>query len=264
MYSHQGEDTLKELRISNSEVAKLSGAQAEDSIRIVNLQDSLEHPSHGLQAIETSNGIINHSISRVEQSLSSSNTHLQKLKSSASRMTNDVEEIKQSLLSIDQRTKIQRTQTHSHLPDGICHIISYPPNDRFTGRMTVLSLMESTLLSTSTQDGSPLSFALCGMPGVGKTQTALRFVYDHRNKFPAIFWISASSKDKLIMGYGKIARSLGLTGDMISSDQDETVRIVKTWFSSTGMLWISTTQPPSLPSEHGQLTRYRYKMAFGT
>ncbi|KAF2489451.1 hypothetical protein BU16DRAFT_598496 [Lophium mytilinum] len=147
-------------------------------------------------------------------------------------------QIKQSLITIDQRTKETQVQPFPIAPDGTCHILPYPKNDRFVGRSDVLAQLQSFLLPPDLKGQGGTSFALYGMPGVGKTQTALQFVYSNKDKFPVIFWISASSKDKIILGYDEIARALGLNKTVTSADQEESIRLVKTWLSHTDTWWL--------------------------
>jgi hypothetical protein len=171
-------------------------------------------------------------IGRIETSIASNHGVIQGLNT---RTHNDLDRIKESLSTIDQRTKMLRTTTLPIIPDGTCRIIPYPRNERFTGRSDVLQQLRSELVHPTSREQRFGSFALCGLPGVGKTQTALKFVYDNESEFPLLFWVSASSKDKLILGFDGIARSLGLNKNVAVADQEENVRVVKTWLTSTGM-----------------------------
>lgn len=90
-------------------------------------------------------------------------------------------------------------------------------------------LAPRTMVSTGLR-----SFALHGMPGVGKTQTALSFVYDNLTYFSAVFWISASTEQKTVQGFVEIARLLGLNNGIVSPEPVETVDAVKRWLGDTG------------------------------
>ena len=52
--------------------------------------------------------------------------------------------------------------------------------------------------------------ALYGMGGIGKTQTALEYVYTNRDSYERIYWITAVDQASLLSGYLKIAIKAGL------------------------------------------------------
>ena len=52
--------------------------------------------------------------------------------------------------------------------------------------------------------------ALYGMGGVGKTQTALEYVYTNKDSYERIYWITAVDQASLLSGYQKIAIKAGL------------------------------------------------------
>ena len=52
--------------------------------------------------------------------------------------------------------------------------------------------------------------ALYGMGGIGKTQTALEYVYTNRDSYERIYWITAVDQASLLSGYQKIAIKAGL------------------------------------------------------
>jgi DNA transposition AAA+ family ATPase len=57
-------------------------------------------------------------------------------------------------------------------------------------------------------DQSPQKYnhriALYGMGGIGKTQTALEYVYSNRDSYERIYWITAVNQAYLLSGYQKI------------------------------------------------------------
>jgi hypothetical protein len=48
--------------------------------------------------------------------------------------------------------------------------------------------------------------ALYGLGGVGKTQTALAYVYAHKDTYDSIYWINAGNQADLFKGFQEIAK----------------------------------------------------------
>jgi hypothetical protein len=46
--------------------------------------------------------------------------------------------------------------------------------------------------------------ALFGMGGVGKTQVAIEYVITHKEKYKAVFWITATDRASLLLGFQEI------------------------------------------------------------
>lgn len=119
-----------------------------------------------------------------------------------------------------------------------CRMIKpYSRYDNFVGREAVLKDIEEALDPAKHDSGSPhakaKSYALIGLGGVGKTQTALAYALRSWDKYQAILWGQADSKTKLSQSFTDFAYDLGLVTSR--SDQQEAVAEVKRWFSSTGM-----------------------------
>ena len=70
-----------------------------------------------------------------------------------------------------------------------CFVVPYTDNGDFVGRDNVLKQMHETLKPDHAEDGERLrTFALCGLGGMGKTQTAVTYVLRHRGDYRAVFW----------------------------------------------------------------------------
>ena len=78
------------------------------------------------------------------------------------------------------------------------------------------------------------SFALSGMAGVGKSQTALEFVHKNLDRFKAVLWVSADGRQKLAQGFVEIARALGIFDIAVAEDQAKSIASVKRWCMTTG------------------------------
>jgi hypothetical protein len=88
-------------------------------------------------------------------------------------------------------------------------------NPGFFGRKDVLDQIEGALVpsaNSTTTAGQPVlrSFAVCGLGGLGKTQTAVEFAFAHQQDFDAIFWVQAEDRDKLAASFSQIASELSI------------------------------------------------------
>lgn len=97
----------------------------------------------------------------------------------------------------------------------------------FTGRMLELEQLQSAFSKGS--DRIPSRAAVFGMPGLGKTQLALKYAASaYTYRYSHIFWISAASVGKIREGYETILDSLELP-ERFSSEQHLKVAAVKRW-----------------------------------
>lgn len=113
-------------------------------------------------------------------------------------------------------------------------------NDAFFGRSQELKLLDDQLLPSQPSPGrtktdEPKYFALCGMPGVGKTELALEFVHTRKYRFDAVFWIRADDKELLEFDLAQIAVELELNNS--SGIQVLTVNheLAKSWLEMPRM-----------------------------
>lgn len=103
--------------------------------------------------------------------------------------------------------------------------VPYGRNAFFTGREELLSLIEESLGS-----GPTSSCALCGLGGIGKTQSAVEYAYRSRERHGAVFWVRAASRETLIADYLAMAELLHLVGRQ-GQDQMLMVAMVKGWLT---------------------------------
>jgi len=89
----------------------------------------------------------------------------------------------------------------SHSADRF--MVPYSENKRFMGRDDLLSSLSSLL-----REERPYQFnhrvALYGLGGVGKTQTALAYLYSSRSQYDWIFWISGATQTSLLSDFRRI------------------------------------------------------------
>lgn len=116
-------------------------------------------------------------------------------------------------------------------------------NGSLQGRLEILSFLDDHLLPKSSNVPSLLEqnksyetscrlVTIIGLPGVGKTAVAAEFAFSRRNQFDAVFWINASTKDKVQQGFTEIAQNLNLGRydeefDPISAREDAKGWLVK-------------------------------------
>lgn len=98
-----------------------------------------------------------------------------------------------------------------------CFVVPYYQNERFFGRREVLDRIWNAL---NPRPGGLRSFALSGPGGIGKTQVATQFIYEHKSAFDAVFWVHASEMGKLRRSFAEIATVLGLVPADTAEAQD--------------------------------------------
>lgn len=106
--------------------------------------------------------------------------------------------------------------------------VPYSRNPRFTGREDKLKqIREALLLDNTVAVSQPV--AVCGLGGIGKTQTAIEYAYRYQSEYELIFWVKADSEDSIISSYVDIAKLLNLPVKN-DSDQNNILSAVLNWF----------------------------------
>jgi tetratricopeptide (TPR) repeat protein len=103
--------------------------------------------------------------------------------------------------------------------------VPHPPNPYFTGREQVLANLHTAL---TTQKSAALAQAISGFGGIGKTQTAVQYAYQHRDEYTAVLWASAVSKDTLFSDFAQLAMVLNLP-EKDAREQQQAVDAVQRW-----------------------------------
>jgi Mrp family chromosome partitioning ATPase len=93
-------------------------------------------------------------------------------------------------------------------------------NGRFSGRGAVLEEVRDRLLAEPA--GSRL--VLTGLPGVGKTQVALEYVYRFAASYEVIWWVSVTEAARLRIGLAGLAKELKLRAGESVDEQVAAVR----------------------------------------
>ena len=128
--------------------------------------------------------------------------------------------------------------------------------DYFLGRQEIMGTIDEHLLppiarsepmgtepeqSASGSEEQLLSFAICGLGGIGKTELAVEYAYSRRPKFEAVFWLGADDAKILASDFSQIAQRLGLEDD--SSDFAASRDIALGWLSQP----LRKTSEPDTP-----------------
>ncbi|KAI1870393.1 uncharacterized protein JN550_005321 [Neoarthrinium moseri] len=112
-------------------------------------------------------------------------------------------------------------------PSIPCYHIQLPRNARFTRRGTILDQLEEKLLVRK----ESRRMAVVGLGGIGKTQIALHFAYNVKEKWPdySIFWVPVLSHSSVEQAYVEIAKKLGVQK---KSDDEDIKELVRQYLSS--------------------------------
>ncbi|KAK3328632.1 hypothetical protein B0T19DRAFT_462261 [Cercophora scortea] len=127
---------------------------------------------------------------------------------------------------------------------------SHRKMDRFLGRQDVMKLIDDVLLPplatdsgvaevpttpeshssrSATESNELRAFAICGLGGMGKTELAVEYAYSRKERFEAIFWLSADDDKILASNFAQISQRLGLEDDV--SDFVASRDVVMGWLS---------------------------------
>lgn len=120
-----------------------------------------------------------------------------------------------------------------------CRVVRpHERNPNFVGRKESFAKIQKALDPKGQE--SPRTyrqiFALCGSGGVGKTQTALNYVFEEMEKFQVVLWAHASSQLQLIESFSHFAVELGVIPKKVGKEEDPTIDadLLKAWFNEAG------------------------------
>ena len=129
----------------------------------------------------------------------------------------------------DAQTKAAQDKPPS-LPRGWLSRSVPRSNRLFMGRRDVLDRLHAAL-TTNAITALTDAQALTGMGGIGKTQTALAYLYAHRNAYNGIFWIYAETPQSLDDGLASLAEELNLPASSSATKQDAAQKM-RAWFQA--------------------------------
>lgn len=108
--------------------------------------------------------------------------------------------------------------------------VPYQRNPFFTGREQTLQQLHQLLCQQQTVTLTP-SYALSGLGGIGKTQTAIEYAYRYYQDYSAVFWIGAETAETIVASLVSIAQCLDLP-EQQERDQSKVVTAVITWLNT--------------------------------
>ncbi|KAK6527766.1 hypothetical protein TWF694_004746 [Orbilia ellipsospora] len=127
----------------------------------------------------------------------------------------------------------------SSFPKTPCHVLRpHQPNRGFVGRSDILKNLEEALILNPSIN-CQRQYAICGLGGMGKTQTALAFAFSERavNHFKAILLVHATSRASMVKTFSTFAVDLGLI-DQVGAGQDAAKELAAHWFSRAVVPWL--------------------------
>jgi tetratricopeptide (TPR) repeat protein/transcriptional regulator with XRE-family HTH domain len=101
-------------------------------------------------------------------------------------------------------------------------------NPFFTGRSEILQALHTAF--NAGESGPRQALAICGLGGIGKTQTAIEYAYRYREDYQLVFWIRAETSELLIADFTSLAAALALP-ERNDQNQSHIVAAVKRWLS---------------------------------
>ncbi len=102
-----------------------------------------------------------------------------------------------------------------------------PKNSNFIGRSKLLKQIEDYF----SQKTTPAILTAChGLGGIGKTQVALEFVWQHYKNYNGVVWFNVESRDRLQGDYISLGRELNIIRDDGNLNAAELPRKIKHWF----------------------------------
>lgn len=146
-------------------------------------------------------------------------------------------EVTAAKIEVDERRATQNDQKMLRIepshPKKV-HCLDILENPKFCGREKLLGLLKEQILLESNSPRKGASVLIHGLGGVGKSELALKFIYDHIAIFPYVFWITADTAQKLNLGATKACMSLMLGVEGLESDPSRAVALLKGWLLDNG------------------------------
>jgi hypothetical protein len=110
-----------------------------------------------------------------------------------------------------------------------------PPNPNFVGRSDLFNQIDDALLTPRPNKGHTQparNFALCGMGGIGKTDTAIEYAHSRKDKFAAVFLVDSGSTSQITSAFAQIAMHLEILDSKEEQDLELCVCMATTWLSN--------------------------------
>ncbi|KAJ5442003.1 hypothetical protein N7445_005010 [Penicillium cf. griseofulvum] len=117
------------------------------------------------------------------------------------------------------------------------HAVKITDNPLFVGRKVQLDNLYNILVAQN-NESNPVACTLHGNPGVGKTETALQFASQYKDKFDASFWVNADPHQgtETLRTFCNIGIRLGLFED--EEIHEGKIESIIRWFSEAEQSWL--------------------------
>lgn len=133
------------------------------------------------------------------------------------------------VLGIRQRLIALELNTSATLaPVAEKFLVPYDVNPHFVGRKEILKTLRKKLCEVEQKQYNH-RIALYGLGGVGKTQTALAYVYAYKMDYDAIYWITGVNEASLLSGFQEIANTTGLLKGNADIQPTDVAKTVLSW-----------------------------------
>jgi hypothetical protein len=109
--------------------------------------------------------------------------------------------------------------------------LPYPRNPFFTGRTELLTQLAATLHANQPTALSQPQ-AISGLGGIGKTQIACEYAYQHEQDYQAVLWAQADTRENLTASFLALANLLDLSAKE-ASESAQVVEAMKHWLQTT-------------------------------
>lgn len=126
-------------------------------------------------------------------------------------------------------------------------------NSIFTGREDLLEGLHTALTSGEVTDLTQPQ-AIHGLGGIGKTQIAVEYSYQHAAEYDIVWWVRAEAPAVLASDYAALAHQLGFA-IYESRDQSQIVEMVRRWLEQSGKWLLIFDSAPDLASVRDYLPR---------
>jgi tetratricopeptide (TPR) repeat protein len=138
-------------------------------------------------------------------------------------------DVAQGIRSVLQDGTLPATATPPSPLPGVWNI-PYARNPFFTGRDELLTRLATTL-KVGQATALSQAQAISGLGGIGKTQIAVEYAYQHRDEYEVVLWVLADTRESLVSGYIAIAKLLNLA-EKDEQDQAVIIEAVKNWLQT--------------------------------